>query len=284
MPVDFVVIGAMKCATSTVCAYLEDHPDVFMAAGEPNYFSDDLNFSKGPSWYKEHFVDRVDEKICGEGSNNYSAHAMYPNSAERMAEYDPNLKLIYMARHPLKRIVSAWLQNRTDSGDAVPPNLNEAVRQMPDRFIGQSMYWHNLQAFRKFYPDAQIFIGFMEDLNADAEVFVARLCQFLGIDVVSIQRGHQNKSSGKRVPTQAYTTINRIPLVGVLKKVLPAGLKDTVKSRILSRQIDAPPAFSPAVRSDLVAEIRPDAKAFLEHCGKSADYWSFDSETGERRR
>jgi hypothetical protein len=27
---DFLVIGAMKCATSTVCAYLEDHPDVFM--------------------------------------------------------------------------------------------------------------------------------------------------------------------------------------------------------------------------------------------------------------
>ena len=27
---DLIVIGAMKCATSTVCAYLEDHPDVFM--------------------------------------------------------------------------------------------------------------------------------------------------------------------------------------------------------------------------------------------------------------
>ena len=49
---DVLVIGAMKAATSTVCAYLEDNPDIYMVPrAEPNYFSHDANFSKGADWY-----------------------------------------------------------------------------------------------------------------------------------------------------------------------------------------------------------------------------------------
>ena len=45
MQPDFIVIGAMKCGTSTVCGYLEDHPDVFIAPqAEPNFFAHDAQY------------------------------------------------------------------------------------------------------------------------------------------------------------------------------------------------------------------------------------------------
>ena len=139
---DFIVIGAMKCGTSTVCAYLEDHPNVFMVPNsEPNFFSRDVNFSKGAAWYSALFQSRTNEVICGEGSNSYSHCTNFPHAASRMASYNPKLKIVYLVRHPLERIISAWIQERSDSGDVVPDTLERALTERSKRFVEPSLYW-----------------------------------------------------------------------------------------------------------------------------------------------
>lgn len=277
---DFLVIGAMKAATSTVCAYLEDHPDVYMVpGGEPNYFSHDENFARGPAWYAEHFAPRSRERLCGEGSNDYAARDLYPDSAARMAAYNPDLKLIYMVRHPLERIASAWLQNRKNRGDSVPPTLDQAVREMPARFVGQSRYWHNIAPYRERFSDGRIFVGFMEDLGQDPAGFFDGLCGFLGVEPFrqpeTGERQHLNKSIGKRVPTRAFSAVNRLPFMRAAKRILPKGLKSTVKSRLLTSTVSEMPELSPAVRAEVLRVIEPDARAFLSHYGKPADFWTF---------
>lgn len=275
MKPDLIVIGAMKCASSTVCAYFEDHPDVFMVPRcEPNYFSHDENFAKGVQWYEDHFTDFAGQAYCGEGSNYYSARALYPETAARMAAYNPKMKIIYMVRDPMKRIVSAWVQTRVDSGDAVPPSVDEAVRAMPDLFIGQSLYWHNLEPYRALFPEAQIFVGFMEDLKREPEAFFSRLCAFLGVAEHTIERSHQNPSAGKYVPSAGYTAVNKLPLTGLLKRALPDSLKQMVKQKVLSTKIDSLPDFSVDARTQVLEQIAPDAKALLAHCGKPEDFWA----------
>jgi hypothetical protein len=274
---DFIVIGAMKAATSTVCAYFEDHPEVYMVpGGEPNYFSRDENYAKGLDWYHAHLAPRTTERLCAEGSNHYSARALHPHSAERMAAYNPDMKIVYMLRHPLDRIVSAWIQNRANKGDAVPPTLDRAVREMPDTFIGQSRYWYNLAPYREHFGDDRIFLGFMEDLNRDETGFLAELTGFLGVAPHEVQRGHLNKSMGKRVPTRAYTALNQAPFARTFKALLPGGLRRQVKQRLLSRPVAQKPEFSSAVRAELVEVLKPEAEAVLRHCGKPADFWRFD--------
>lgn len=274
---DFIVIGAMKAATSTVCAYFEDHPDVYMVpGGEPNFFSRDENYAQGVAWYHQNLAPRAGEQLAAEGSNHYSARALHPDCAARMAAYNPNLKIIYMLRHPMERIVSAWIQNRVNKGDGVPPTLDRAVQEMPDVYVGQSQYWHNLEPYRAHFDDAQIFVGFMEDLNRDEAGFFAGLTDFLGIASHEVQRGHLNKSAGKRVPTRAYSAINQSPIVRSLKGFFPKGIRQQVKTRLLSKPVDRKPEFSPAVRADLVAILKPDAQAMLAHCGKADDFWRFD--------
>ena len=275
---DFIVIGAMKCATSTVCAYLEDHPDIFMVPrGEPNFFSHDDNFAKGPGWYAAFFADRTMERLGGEGSNDYAAGQMYPETATRMAAFHPGLKLIYMVRHPVDRIASAWVQNRTDSGDAVPPTLDRAVLERPERYVDQSLYWKNLQRYRAVFPDEQIFTGFMEDLSADRDAFFARLTAFLSVPPnAEIRRGHVNPSQGKRVPGRAYTTVNRLPFAATMKSLVPKGLRLAVKNRLLSRSADSLPQLSPAVRAQLTPILHADSAQFLAYCGKPPSYWRLD--------
>jgi len=273
---DFIVIGAMKCATSTVCKYLEDHPDVDMVPGcEPNYFSHDDNYAKGPDWYGRFFADFSGDRIRGEGSNDYVSGAMFPESAARMAADFPDVKLVYMVRHPLRRIISAWTQNRVDTGDVFPPTPDRAVAEMPERYIDRSLYWKNLSRYRAHFDDAQIFIGFMEDLSRDPDRFWADLCGFLGVAPNTAAAAiHANPSQGKRVPTGAYSRLNALSLVRGLKRVLPKRVTGFVKDRFLSREAAAAPWFSPETEARLCQKLRPDAEQLLAHCGKPADFWN----------
>lgn len=273
---DFIVIGAMKAATSTVCAYFEDHPDVYMVPGsEPNYFSREENYARGPEWYHEYLAPHADERLCAEGSNHYSARDLHPETAQRMAAYNPDMKIIYMLRHPLERIVSAWIQNRANKGDEVPPTLDRAVQEMADLYIGQSRYWYNLAPFREEFGDDRIFVGFMEDLQQDEAGFFAALTGFLGIVPHDVERPHLNKSAGKRVPNRAYSALNQFPGTRFLKRLLPQTLRRQVKTRLLSSSVTDKPDFSPAVRADLIKTLEPDAQAILTHCGKPGDFWRF---------
>ena len=275
MKADYLVIGAMKCGTSTVCAYLEDHPDVFMVPrAEPNFFSHDDNFAKGEDWYHEFYSGKSSERLLGEGSNYYAARDLFPNTAERIAAYNPKTKLIYIVRDPIKRISSAWVQNRADMGDAVPPTVDAAVTERWNELVGQSLYWHNLQSFRAVFPDDQIFVGFMEDLSRDREGFIASICDFLGVEPTPVQRGHANPSAGKHIPGRAYTVLNSIPFMKQAKMLFPSSLRTAVKTHLLSHKVDKPPVLSPETKARVMQVVGPDASALLEHCGKPADYWT----------
>lgn len=285
MQPDFIVIGAMKCATSTVRAYLEDHPHIFMAQQEPNFFGDDKIFERGLNWYARLFADRTTEILCGEGSNSYSAGVKYPNTAARMAEVCPQVKLIYMVRHPVERLVSAWVQNRVDSGDVFPSTVDEAVAAMPERYIDQSLYWRNISRYRALFPDAQIFVGFMEDLKADAPAFFRQLTEFLGVPAVpDVRRAHLNPTSGKEVPSSVYTAVNRMPLSGAIKRLLPTGLKQSVKRRLLSRPASEVGFLSPTVHAEVLAELRDDATTFLWHYGKPRNFWDLEARSAHAPR
>ena len=49
---DFIVIGAMKSATTTLHEQLARQPGIFMSRPkEPNFFSDDENYARGWGWY-----------------------------------------------------------------------------------------------------------------------------------------------------------------------------------------------------------------------------------------
>ena len=53
---DFIVVGAMKSATTTLHEQLARQPGVFMSRPkEPNFFSDDAIYARGWGWYSSLF-------------------------------------------------------------------------------------------------------------------------------------------------------------------------------------------------------------------------------------
>ena len=82
----FIVIGAAKAGSTTLCQLLRQHPDVFMSpVKELHYFSFDGAWAKGRAWYESCFEGADGEAQVGEGSTSYTARKVFPRAAERMA-------------------------------------------------------------------------------------------------------------------------------------------------------------------------------------------------------
>ena len=62
---DFLIIGAMKCGTTTLQAQLALQEGVFMTTPkEPNFFSDDDVYARGLDWYSR-FLMALPPDISG---------------------------------------------------------------------------------------------------------------------------------------------------------------------------------------------------------------------------
>lgn len=248
-----------------------------MAQGcEPNYFSDEDNFSMGEQWYLSYFAGADSTMLrVGEGSNDYASIIEYPHVAERMAAFNPEMRIVYCVRHPLKRIQSAWVQNRVDRLSCTPAALDDILTVSRDRYLGQSLYWSTLSAFRTHFPDEQIFVGFMEDMNFDQPSFMASLSDFLEVPrFETVKQLRKNPSEGKLVPSRLEDALKRLPAFRSIKKYFPDSFRAEVKNRLLSKPYDAHAMwFSPVVEHELTQILRPEADALLTHYGKSPDYW-----------
>src|ERR1700722_5627445 len=101
---DFIVIGAMKSATTTLHEQLARQPGLFMCRPkEPNFFSDDENYSRGWGWYEAMFRPAAPEDLRGESSTHYTKLPSYRRTVDRMVHDLPRLKFIYVMRHPIDR-------------------------------------------------------------------------------------------------------------------------------------------------------------------------------------
>ena len=101
---DYLIIGVAKGGTTTLCAWLNEHPFISPAAHkEVHYF--DYEFPRGEDWYRSHFPLESDRHafelehgrpfLTGEASPTYISHAWAP---ERIARALPNARLIVVLR------------------------------------------------------------------------------------------------------------------------------------------------------------------------------------------
>ncbi len=128
---DFIIIGAMKCGTSTLAAQLAAQPGVFMTTPkEPNFFSDDDVFARGPDWYASLFADAAPGDLKGEASTHYTKLPDYPDCAARLHAALPQARLIYLTRDPVERLISHYIHEWTMR--SIDCDVEEAIARHPE--------------------------------------------------------------------------------------------------------------------------------------------------------
>ncbi len=71
--------------------------------------------------------------LRGESSTHYTKLPTYPRTVDRMVRDLPRLKLIYVMRHPIERLVSQYVHELTAGRIAVRPARGAGAASGVDR-------------------------------------------------------------------------------------------------------------------------------------------------------
>lgn len=248
---NFIIIGAMKSATSTLHDQLAAQPGLFMTEPkEPNFFSNDEIWAQGMTWYEGLFAAAAPGELKGESSTHYTKLPTYPHTLERMRAHVPDARLIYMTRDPIDRLVShythCWLEH-TMEGD-----INEAIHRYPE-LIAYGRYDMQLAPFIAAYGrEAILVIDFMDIVKRPQET-LEKVCAFIGYQgepkwVDDLTR--RNVSSERLRQSTLRDRIVFNPLVSVLRETfVPQSARDWIKGFWQMRE-------KPRLTDDSIAWLR----------------------------
>lgn len=177
---DFIIIGAMKCATSTLHDQLAHHEYFYMSKlKEPNFFSDDNVFSKGSAWYASLFEQAESGQLCGESSTHYTKLPTYPDTVERIKSFYPRMKFIYIMRHPVDRLVSHYIHEWSQG--VISCDIDEALQQFPD-LVNYSRYSMQVCPYLEAFGSAAVLPLFAERMRVDPVRELQAVFDFLQVD------------------------------------------------------------------------------------------------------
>lgn len=272
----FVVIGAAKCGTTSLCDLLAQHPEVFFTRPkEPHYFSRTAMFEQGREWYASLYRGADRRTARGEGSTSYTHPLRVDIVVPRLYAAVPDAQLIYMVRHPIRRIESDWKMRRHE-GRAFP-SINETIENDAS-LVMYGMYWRHLSAYRRLFRDPQILVVFFEDFVRDPVAEMAHVYAHIGVDPTFVPEDAQrarNAAADRRTLNRVGAAVRRIPGFRVARRLAPRPVARAGRL-LLTRGYNVDLAWDPSVMHAVSELYRDDAAHLLMHCGKPADYWKWN--------
>jgi len=224
----FLVIGAMKAGTTALAEYLRPHPQVFMAVPKELDFFTDPGWEQGLAWYEHHFDGATAAAARGEASPNYSKRHLQPEVAARIAATLPEVRLVYLIRHPIERIRSMYIHLVADGHEPRP--LRTALVDDPD-YVLTSSYAYQLEPYLERFDRSRILVLDADRLRHDRMAALAEVLRFIGveprIDPESVA-GEHNRSVDRRpvdaaIPADVEQELRRrlAPDVAKLRGLVP---------------------------------------------------------------
>ena len=229
----FLIIGAMKAGTTTLFDDLALVPGISMASHkEPNTL---VRFDKAADIeadYRTLFARARPGDQLGEASTAYTKLPTHTGVAERALKVlGPELKLIYIRRDPLDRLLSQY-RYEAPMGMCGDAGINTVLREDP-RFVDYSDYAMQEAAWLAHFEAHQLLRLDFKAYIADRAGTVKQVCDFLGVafpDDYAIRTGASNASAGRRMQTGLAGGFARSHLyTRHIKPLLPAGVRNLLK-------------------------------------------------------
>ena len=160
--------------------------------------SDEVLTEAGTKAYLAKFSGARSGDICGEASTSYSKLPIIEGVPERAVKVlGKNLKIIYVQRDPIVRIISQY-KHLWGLGLETRP-MNRAVLEDPS-YVAISRYEYQLEAWRKLLPPDRILILEFEEYIANPGAVLSKVFYFSMLMHRSGYSTHRNASDNKHVP------------------------------------------------------------------------------------
>ena len=189
----FLICGGQRCGTTAIWHLLNDHPDVSLAqpaSPEPKFFLSDENGTVA-DYEHRHFSSAGQTRAIGEKSTSYFEVA---GTAERITAAYPEIRLVFVLRHPAERAVSNYLFSvahgletrnfeEAITGKNEPAFERGTVRIVsPFAYIRRGRYAELLKPFLLSFRADQLLYLFFDDLIAEPQSLCRNLFDFVGVD------------------------------------------------------------------------------------------------------
>lgn len=275
----FIIIGAMKGGTTSLYSYLNSHPSICMSRNkETNYFTEAVYKSHSLSWYQEQFSG--DGFFKGEASPNYSKchNPAFQGVAERIYKTLPQVKLIYILRDPLRRILSE-MHHSGYSGELSfdttyygfyfkYPEIHPAVKT--------SCYYFQLIEYLRFFSLEQILILTTEELAAQPIETMNKLFKFIGVESdinkIDLQKKH-HKSTEKQKATKIGKRLQQLGLHKRSKFFLSPSQYEWLRSQFFRKNASTPPFFSSELEKTLKIFLKNDTDKLRKLLNREFKDW-----------
>ena len=259
-----LIIGAMKCGTTSLYNYLAQHPEIASChIKEVDFFNNQSRYKKGFDFYQNLWNwDSEIHKYALEATPGYTrvTHPDYLNSAENIYQtqkvHNVNFKFVYILRNPLDRIESHYTQGRKFlHQDSLSP-LSSGVKE---EIIDTSRYAMQIDEYYKRFPAENILLINFEDLKQNPDVLLKQVCEFLAIDssfqFEGLDRAHNPyKKELSRVFIPGYSWLRKTLLVRDLIDFMPNKTRESLR---VVRNL-----FAKEIKHEYV-KLSPEQKSFL---------------------
>jgi hypothetical protein len=197
---NFIIIGAMKAATTSLYTYLKQHPDIFMTSiKEPKFFNNlnkDSRFKlqgkglvkiKTLEQYQNLFKEAINEIAIGEASPSY---IFDENCHILIKEILPKAKIIAILRQPVERAYSNFLhakradqEKNTDFEESFTEENKMLKKGIKTHYyLEKGFYYKQLKRYYDVFPKEQIKIILFEDIIKNPRKITQEVFKFLNVD------------------------------------------------------------------------------------------------------
>jgi hypothetical protein len=191
--VAFLVAGVQKGGTTALFDYLSDLPALQLpAVKEAHFFDDETQVDwSAPDYAPYHGLFADDGRLWGEATPIY---LYWPNALERIARYNPAMRLILIFRDPVQRAWSHWKMEYARGKETEPFAwcIRAGRARMAEgspypgfhrvfSYVVRGFYGRQLARALALFPREQILILSSDRLQRDPDAVLADIAGFLGV-------------------------------------------------------------------------------------------------------
>jgi hypothetical protein len=255
---NFFYIGTSKAGSTWIYNVLMHHPSVYMVPGKGLHFFDN-HYERGLEWYLSHFRPSNDNLIIGEVSHGY----LYSKLAcERIAQLNPDAKLMVSLREPVDRAFSAYLhavKNAQFNG-----SFEDALEQMPS-LIERGRYSTYLAPYIEKFGRHKIHVAVFDNLARNPEKFATQLLSFLELEFLEFPEEVTRKIMPAGQPRSRVVTGLKKKGSSVLRQFGLRELRSRLKTSWLVRNLlykqytpQDKPKMNPITKKNLKIHFRDE--------------------------
>jgi hypothetical protein len=288
MKPNLFIVGAVKSGTTSMHAYLAQHPDIYMSdRKEIHFFDCDIHESsdsfhgkkvsfpvRNEDKYLKQFQRADDSNIVGESSPMYLISKV---AAKGIRDFNPSAKIIILLREPVSLLFS-WHQQLLINGEENIADFEEALKQESARHDGQNVpktalapdylfyseiidFAPQIKRYLDQFPTKQIKVLLLDQIRENPQETYQDVLHFLGVSEFEADISSKNIRRKVQHPwlhnlfLQAKKSSLKRYVPTILRKLWYRSFNNIVLQRASPQHLDA------HVESRLKNSIRTKVKA-----------------------